>query len=408
MAFDDPVTVAFLIAGIIIAIGSLSTFLFRRTGVPDMMFLLVLGILVGPVFDLIKPADIFPLAPYLGLLALIFILFEGGINLNLHRVFAETPRATVLAVAGFLLSTAFTAAFAKFVVGLSWSYGILLGTILGGSSSIVVVSLVSKLRVSDKCSTILTIEASITDVLCTVGALTILAILISGLPPIEGLVQQLTSKFTTAAVVGFLIALGWLKVLSKIKHEPYAYMFTYAVLFIAYFTVELLGGSGAFAVLIFAVVLGNDKEIFRILRSESSVVVVDDQMRRFEAEMAFLVKTFFFVYLGMIFAFGNVDFIFYGVLLSFVLLFARLIAVGVATAGSELSSERGVMAAALTRGLAAAVLALLPQQLGLRHADLFATVAIVVIVVTGIFLTVGASVFSRRANRPNLAEYPAR
>lgn len=399
MAFDDPVALAFLIAGVIIALGSLSTFLFRRTGVPDMIFLIVLGLFFGPLLRIINPADVFPLAPYLGLLALIFILFEGGTNLNLHRVFSDSPRATILAAAGFLLSVVLTAVFARYIMGTGWAYGILLGAILGGSSSIVVVSLVSKLKVSEKCSTVLTMEASITDILCTVGALTIIAIITAGLPPIEGLVQQVTSKFSTAAVAGFLIALGWLKVLTKIKQEPYAYMFTYSILFISYFVIELLGGSGAFAVLVFAVVLGNDREIFRILRSKNSAVVVDEQMRRFESEMAFLVKTFFFVYLGMILTISNLTYIIYGVVLSFILLFGRFIAVGLATIRSDLASERRVMSAALTRGLAAAVLAVIPRQLGLPFADLFATVTIVVIFVTGLFLTVGASAFSLRANR---------
>lgn len=399
MAFNDPVTVAFLIAGLIVALGSLSTFLFRRTGVPDMIFLIVLGLLFGPVLRIISPEDIFPLAPYLGLLALIFILFEGGTNLNLHRVFADSPRATILAASGFVISIALSAVFAKYIMGIGWTYGILLGAILGGSSSIVVVSLVSKLKVSEKCSTILTVEASITDILCTVGALTIIAIIIAGLPPIEGLIQQVTAKFSTAAVAGLLVALGWLKVLTKIKQEPYAYMFTYSILFIAYFVVEFLGGSGAFAVLVFAVVLGNDREIFRILGSKNSVVVVDGQMRRFESEMAFLVKTFFFVYLGMILTISNLTYILYGVALSFILLWGRFIAVGLATVRSDLVSERGVMSAALTRGLAAAVLAVIPKQLGLPFADLFATVSIVVIFVTGIFLTIGASIFSHKTNR---------
>jgi len=100
----DPVTLALILAGGIIAIGFLGNYLFERTGFPDMILLLVLGIIIGPLTGLVNAGAVMPLAPYLAALALVFILFDGGMAMNIYHVFSESPRAAVLAFAGFGLT----------------------------------------------------------------------------------------------------------------------------------------------------------------------------------------------------------------------------------------------------------------------------------------------------------------
>jgi hypothetical protein len=51
----------------------------------------------------------------------------------------------------------------------------------------------------------------------------------------------------------------------------------------------------------------------------------------------------------------------------------------------------------LTRGLATAVLATLPAQLGLAYSDIFVDIALVVIVAPAIMATVGAIIISRKS-----------
>ena len=62
-----------IVVGILATIGSLSNLLFERTGFPDMLLLIVLGALLGPVLGLFEPSSIMSLAPYLAALALVFI-----------------------------------------------------------------------------------------------------------------------------------------------------------------------------------------------------------------------------------------------------------------------------------------------------------------------------------------------
>jgi len=57
-----------------------------------------------------------------------------------------------------------------------------------------------------------------------------------------------------------------------------------------------------------------------------------------------------------------------------------------------------MLTAILTRGLATAVLATLPAQMGLAYSDIFVDIAVIVIVTTAIMATVGAMLISRRKN----------
>jgi cell volume regulation protein A len=123
---------------------------------------------------------------------------------------------------------------------------------------------------------------------------------------------------------------------------------------------------------------------------------VDEGMRRFEAEIAFLIRTFFFIYLGLMITFESALSILLGIALSLLLLAARWIAVNTITLRSTLKFERRIMTTLLSRGLAAAVLATLPAQLGLPNANLMLTIAIVVILSTAVIGTVGVA-FSPRS-----------
>jgi NhaP-type Na+/H+ and K+/H+ antiporter len=94
-------TLVFLVATFIIMIGAASNYLFRRTGIPDMLFLVLLGLIFGPLLGVLKAGEIESLAPFLSVLALVIILFDGGLRLDVQKAVAQAPRAVVLAVFGF-------------------------------------------------------------------------------------------------------------------------------------------------------------------------------------------------------------------------------------------------------------------------------------------------------------------
>jgi len=391
------VPLALIVSAAIIVIGFLGNYLFEKKGVPDMLFLIIIGILIGPVLHIFEPSLVEGLAPYISALAVIFILFDGGMRMSLLKVLSNSPRAILLAVSGFLLSVFVVAMFMMIAMGLPWYYSLLFGSIYAGSSSIVVVSLASKLGVSEKSSVTLLLESAITDILCIVVSIAIIGVIVTGNADYVSIGVGIGTKFAIGALVGIILGVVWLLSLTKLAALPFCYMLTLAVAILSYAISETIGGSGALSALLFGLMLGNENQVLRVLRYKcASGMAVEEGMKRFESEIAFFIRTFFFVFLGIIATIGSVTFVVLGVILTMLLLAARAGAVYLSTVRSELKDERFILTLVLTRGLAAAVLATLPAQYGLQYSNFFINFAVVIIIATAVITTVGAMAFSRR------------
>ena len=79
----DVAVLAFLVAAIIIILGFLGEEFFKRTSIPDPLLLLLLGVLLGPIFQFFAQEELLAITPYFSALALIIILFDGGLNMNI-------------------------------------------------------------------------------------------------------------------------------------------------------------------------------------------------------------------------------------------------------------------------------------------------------------------------------------
>ncbi|MFB5616362.1 MAG: peptidase, partial [Nitrosopumilus sp.] len=65
--------VILLAAGVVIFLGVAGEAFFKKTGIPDVAFLMILGVIIGPVFGLIQPEAVIQVVPYFAALALIII-----------------------------------------------------------------------------------------------------------------------------------------------------------------------------------------------------------------------------------------------------------------------------------------------------------------------------------------------
>ena len=381
------VLTAFLAIGGIIAIGFAAGLIFDRTRVPDLLILIFLGVLLGPVSTAFFGVSFVPsnvlefLTPYFTAVALMIILFDGGLNLRLTEI------AKYLGLAGLqtglaFVSTVFAVSFvAVLVLGYPWTVGLLLGAILGGTSSAVVIGVVRPLRASDETKIVLTLESVLTDVLCVVTTLALIELLRGGpgasvLPVFTALGQS----FLVAIGVGGAFGLGWFLLLTRLEGKPFSYMLTIALLFVVYATGELAGGSGAMASFTFGLILGNHQLLERRM-SLKQRFVVDERIRQFHGEIAFVIRTFFFVFLGVVFSLqftgtwavvtqlplmdrlnGTFWLFLLGILLVFVVIIAVRMVVARVTARihEKPPEERRLLWSVMGRGLAAAVLASLP------------------------------------------------
>lgn len=81
----------FILTGVIISLGFIGNYLFKRKGIPDNLILILFGLLLGPIFHLVEPSRFAGIAPIFSSIALLIILLDGGMNLNLFKVLGESP-----------------------------------------------------------------------------------------------------------------------------------------------------------------------------------------------------------------------------------------------------------------------------------------------------------------------------
>jgi len=386
----DAVSSALMISAAVIMIGFIANYLFKRTQIPDMLILIFIGALCGPILGAFEPAAVQNFAPYIAALALVYILFDGGLGLTISKVLSHSPRAVILAAIGFIFSVLITALVTIVAFDVPLLYGLLFGSIYGGSSSIVVISLASRIKMSEKASTTLILESAITDILCIVVSLALIGVIATGQTNYASIFVGIGGKFLIGAAIGIFVGIIWLLIMRRVNSLPFSYILTLAVVLFTYAFSESLGGSGALSALLFGLVLGNELQILNFFKLEGNdQAIVGDGLRRFESEIAFLVRTFFFVFLGIIATISSATMLVVGVVLSLILYAVRYGAVWLTTIKCDMRNEARLMSAILTRGLAAAVLATLPAQYGLEYADLFVNIAVVVIVTTAIIATLG-------------------
>lgn len=399
----DVIT-AFTLFGAIIFLGFISTFIFERTRIPDIVWLMVLGLLVGPVFGIvdIKDSDmLLNVTKIFAALALALILFDGGLNMDVKKTMQEFPRAAVLAVLNVVFSIIAMSAISVFMLNWTLLDGILLGAIVGGSSSAIVIPLVRSLKIREKIITMLSLESAITDVLCIVTAITVLEIIVKGTVATSEVIHSIASSFSIGAMLGIMTGILWLYFSQELAKLQWSYRLNLVAILIVYAGVEYIHGSGAIAVLLFGIILGNSETIGNSLKIKKMADVgrYDKETKTFQAEVTFFIRVFFFVFLGIIVSIGDFNMIIAGVVLGAALLFARIIPAEASSIKTDITKqEKRLMLLMAPRGLAAAVLAQIPLIAGIPNAYIFPDVVFVIILTSIVISVFGVMTMKEEKN----------
>ena len=391
------------VLGILLIIGFIGDYLFKKTSFPDILVLLGLGYILGPALNIVDPAWVAPAAPIIANLSLVVILFNGGLGLEFSQARATAPRAIALALVGIVASMFAAAAFVYYVLDWEFMDSLLIGAIVGGTSPAIVMPLIRRAKVSREISSILHIESALNGALVIVIALVILQVMTIGatdhVAPV--IAKAIGMRFLIGLAIGAAAGLAWLWVLTFIEGELYDDILTLAVLFLLYLAVEGLQGSGAIFALVFGLILGNGMDFARFLRTKRTIEI-HNTMMTFHSQIYFIVKTFFFGYLGLMIIFDDPNVVVPSICLALALLLVRCIVVPVISIGKKsLLANRGILATMLPRGLSAAVVAEIAATSAIPNARLYPEIVIVVIAITVIISAVGIPIFARKSPQEN-------
>jgi len=417
------VGIAFLTVALIIIVGYFGMLFFKKTKISELIILMIIGLIIGPISSGFRLGVIGPgelnvfesFLPFFAAFALIMILFEGGMQLNFFKALKSLVNAFSFTLAVFSLGMLFTVIAIWFLslsglIVFDLLLSLLIGTVIGGTSSAVIIPLVNSTSAREETKTLLSLESALTDALCIVVAVAIAQVFLIGSANIIAVSSGILANFSIAAVIGFVAGLVWLKVMTFFDGKSYSYLMTLAALLLIYSLVQLVGGNGAIAILVFGIVLGNSIDITKMLQLEERRI--DISIKTFHSELSFLVKTFFFVYLGVLFKieFATPPIILISVVLIAFIVFSRyIVSTGLGKIKPIFKPDNKLISMMSARGLAAAVLVSLPVSMGLDKLPntLFTpeligqitAIAFLVILLSNVLTTIGVFASERELSK---------
>ena len=398
-----------LLVSMALFVGFVANHLFAKYRAPDVLFLILFGVLLGPgitgMIDGGMASQITQFTTYVAAVALSVIMLQAGMDLKIKDVVKSFNRALIFTLIAIFVSTGVIALVCKLTMNWSLGESLLMGVILAGTSGAIVIPLIKALNVSTEVKTMLTLEAALTDVLVIGGAMAIMAVMASGNADLVAVGTDVFIAFLVSSILGVVGGIIWLRVLKHIG-QNLSYMVTLAFMLLLFSLAELtvgLGG-GAMTALMFGLTMGNSDSLPSAIQRRVDYCC-DPRIIDFHDEISFFVRTFFFIYLGLVLsttALSPVD-ILAGVVVFNVIVLGRIaVSNTVGKLMFEDLRDRAALLFMMPRGLAAAVVASIPLSMGVvsvQVGNMIGAITAVVILLTTCLASIGAFIIEKRVGR---------
>src|SRR5580700_4115846 len=247
----------FALLGGLLVLAFVANRLVRFTGVPDVIILMATGVVIGPVLHWVNP-DVFRGATQgFGSLALILILFEGGLELKLREIINHFAGGLFLAIFSYALSVLGVALVCRHALHFAWIPALLGGAALGCISSSIILPVLQQVNLRREVKVTLLVEASFGDALAVLAVTTLLDIASGGSAAPKAVAWNLTSSLILAVACGVLAGMLWSYLLPVLSEERFWHVLTFAAVLLVYSGVHFLKGNDLISVLVFGLTLTN-------------------------------------------------------------------------------------------------------------------------------------------------------
>lgn len=329
-----------------------------RWSVPVILVALGIGIAIGSDVLGIWHFDNVDAANNLANVALVFILFHGGLATKRADFKEVAVPAGGMATWGVILTAAMTFGFLHFVLGWAAAKSLLLAVVISSTDAAATFSILRRQSLPSKLSSTIEIESAANDPMAILLTLVVVEGLSTGSSGGLLIVPLFLWKFLAGPIIGWLMARGALAIFNRLNPQDrgYYYVLLLAVVLLTYGVSELAMASGMLAVFTAGFVMGNQHFIYK------------QGVRNFSAALSMIANIGVFVMMGLlVFPHQWSGLWVNGIILFLVLtFFARPAAVWIGTFGMKLGArERHFMCWAGLRGAVPIVLATYPMAAGL-------------------------------------------
>lgn len=336
-----------------------------RRGVPALALFLVIGMLAGSD----GPGGVYfndpRLAQWLGVIALVFILYAGGLSTDWARIRPLLAHGLALSTVGVLLTAALMGLFAILALGFTPLQGLLLGAIVSSTDAAAVFTVLRarSVRLRQPLEPLLELESGSNDPM----AVFLTAALTGLLTTPEASVLRLAPMFLQQMLLGALLdygmgrAMAWIVNHVRLQVEGLYPVLTVALTLLTYAGVTVLGGNGFLAVYLAGLTMARSDFIHK--RS----------LLRFQDGLAWLMQIAMFLVLGLLVFPSRLSAVAGVALLAslFLIFVARPVSVALTLLPFRLPvRDQALVAWMGLRGAAPIILATFPCLAGLPQADL--------------------------------------
>ena len=281
-----------LIASVLLLLGVVASKVSSRLGVPSLLLFLALGMLAGSDGPGGIALDDFELVQSLGVVALAFILFSGGLETRWDEVRPVLWQGIGLATIGVATTAAIVGLFAMVVLDLSPTGGILLGAIISSTDAAAVFSVLRSRGVGlrSPLRPLLELESGSNDPMAVFLTVAMIELLTEPDVRIVDLLPMFLQQMTIGAVIGYGVARGAVVVINRLRLEAEGLypVLAVAVVLLVYGGTAELGGSGFLAVYVAGVTMSTQQFIHK--RS----------LLRFHDALAWLMQIVMFLAMGLL------------------------------------------------------------------------------------------------------------
>ncbi len=359
-----PIETILLWVAVLIFVSAVSSKLSDRFAIPTLLLFLVIGMLAGSEGIGKLYFDNAQLAKSIGIVALIFIIFSGGLDTNWKDTRAVAWPGVVLSTLGVLLTAVITGLCAVYILKFSFLEGMLLGSIVSSTDAAAVFSILRSKRISLKqpLKPLLEFESGSNDPMAVFLTVSFISILTLKNMSIVSLIPRFFLDMGMGALIGYLMARFIVFFINRLKlyYEGLYPVIMISLVLLTYVIAVFLKGNGILAVYLAGLMLGQAE-----FPNKRMIV-------RFHDGLAWLMQIAMFVTLGLlVFPSHIVPLIGAGLLLALLLMVvARPVSVFLCLLPFKISTRKKAMIAWVgLRGSVPIILATFPFMAGIAQAD---------------------------------------
>ena len=248
--------------GLILGAGLLSQLIATVIKLPEMVVLVAAGALIGPsVLGLVSN----PLggigAQLLFNIGVALILFHGGTGISLRVISGTAVGLGLLVLPGVLITAVIVALVVSPVFGVAFPVALLIGAVLAATDPAILIPLFERLKLRPKVSQTVIAESAFNDVTGTVLTLTLVGVVEAGGFTLAGPALEFAKELALGTVIGVVAgAILCYAIASTARAgiwDESPGVAILAVVALAYFSTESIGGSAYLATFVMGLMIGN-------------------------------------------------------------------------------------------------------------------------------------------------------